>query len=44
MTNKMNEGSILCQISKQKHSTGSGIDDQWNRLENTKPDTSTMGI
>ena len=44
MKNKMDEDGVLCQISKQKHSTGLGIADQWNKLENTKQDTSTIGI
>ena len=40
----MDEDGVLCQISEQKHSTGLGTADQWNKLENTKPDTNTIGI
>lgn len=28
--------------NKEKHSTGLGTADHWNKLENTKPDTNTM--
>lgn len=44
MRNKTDKDGVLCQISEQKHSTGLGTADQWNKLENTKPDTNTIGI
>jgi len=32
----MDEDGVLCQISQQKHSTGLGIADQWNKLREYK--------